>query len=783
MTTLKLKEYIDVELLTEISRHKEVYEPDRDGLQAFLQSVNADGEVDITYKQRLTDGVGFGRLYPEPYRLSAIYQWSRIRATLYGATETDIDIVNAQPSILLGYCQQYGMDSSDYQSLTEWVNNRDEIIATFAIEQSAIDRHNEAMKDNKTAKDLVKKLVVMTSFGSNLSQWKLAFGLSNQDVKIPRWYKMYEMESHAIAKYVVDNHPKKHIAVEMWKNKDRKKSYKKNQPPTEDKDICHKKVLALILQDKEAEIVLNAITILRRHDIQATSYIYDGFQVKNTELLTDNMLKLIENPEFNCKFIRKPFNDALDLSPENLIPKPMDYFNPAIMNAIGRATTESTTEVSLQEKKLYFEKYYAILTGSSKVLEQNGDKLFYHTPSNLRFQFTHCKIKIPAEKGTNEILFINWWLEQEDRKTYCSVERLPPPLSVPDNVLNLWTGWEIEKYPLDKTANFDQILELFKIVTNRCDKSYEYLLNWYAHKIQKPAQKTQVCLVFYSAEEGTGKTIAEDIFTKFMGKQASSMLLSTTSMDDICGKFASAGDKLITVLNEANLTDVIGKANPFKSFITDTTFFKEIKGVMGEMTANICDCIATTNNKNAMKVGANDRRFAIFEADATVANNQEVFKPIYKSLNNKDVMRHFFEFLNTRDISAFHPSRDRVKTDIYKEFQSASLSSIQLFFCELSDENTETEDYWASSSEIYEKYCAYCLANNKHNNRVTKDKFMKSLKKDVFGITRTKKSGVRGIEINILRLKEWVHDMRGSIDDDDMIVLEPMDSEEECEDI
>ena len=99
MTTLKLKEYINAELLSEISRHKEVYEPDRDGLQAFLQSVNADGEVDITYKQRLTDGVGFGRLYPEPYRLSAIYQWSRIRATLYGATETDIDIVNAQPSI------------------------------------------------------------------------------------------------------------------------------------------------------------------------------------------------------------------------------------------------------------------------------------------------------------------------------------------------------------------------------------------------------------------------------------------------------------------------------------------------------------------------------------------------------------------------------------------------------------------------------------------------------------------------------------------------------------
>ncbi len=101
-----LKEQPNRELLLKVARHKEVYDHDRDRLEAFARMVGEDG-IKIRYEQKKTNDIGFGRLYPKPIRLNATFQWGRIRSTLYGATETDIDIVNCQPSMLLDTVVNY----------------------------------------------------------------------------------------------------------------------------------------------------------------------------------------------------------------------------------------------------------------------------------------------------------------------------------------------------------------------------------------------------------------------------------------------------------------------------------------------------------------------------------------------------------------------------------------------------------------------------------------------------------------------------------------------------
>ena len=204
--SLTLTEYPKQEDILRIARHKEVHDTDRERLEAFAKACDGD-KIQIKYEQRQIDGTGNGRLFPKHYRLSAIYQWGRIRSTLYGKNEVDIDIVSAQPSILQGYCKEYELNEEDYSSLSAWVANRDEIIKEFEISRHAIERYNLDNDDNKTAKDLVKNLVVITSFGSNKNKWVEKWGLEEDEYKIPRWYNDYEYQSRYIARAVVRKHP------------------------------------------------------------------------------------------------------------------------------------------------------------------------------------------------------------------------------------------------------------------------------------------------------------------------------------------------------------------------------------------------------------------------------------------------------------------------------------------------------------------------------------------------------------------------------------------------
>lgn len=788
-TSITLTEQPDRILLQKIARHREVYDEDRDRLEAFSRMVHDDG-IEITYEQKMTtDKIAFGRLYPQPYRLNATYQWGRVRSTLYSATETDIDIVNCQPSVLLGYCnklkQQDKMNEGDYDSLVKWIENRDEIIEAFHISDEAISRYNKKNDDTKTKKDIVKNLVIVTSFGGTVNQWAKSFDLDKDDYKVDNWYRFYEMESTFIAKTVVENHPKKDIAIKMWRDSESKKAYKKNAPPQE--EIAYKKVLSLILQDKEAEIVVKAIKKLQRKGIEVTSYIYDGFQVKNTDLLTDEVLEEIGCPEFNCRFIRKPFARPLPMEDTHLLQEPPDFFRPSIFSAFGK-TCENipTSEITLQEKKKYFETYFAKLEGCGKIMERNGDKIYYHGASNFKIRFGNLIYFKKTDFGVTKDNFYNWWLEQVDCLSYRSVEVCPPPLKVPSNVLNLWDGWPIEKVELDTSVSFQPIIDLFDIATNHDVAAREYLLQWFALKVQRPGSKTLVSPVFYTHEEGTGKTlISEKIFKAFLGDMWKNLSMSASNIDSVLGKFSTAAENLICVLNEAECGDIIGKSNPLKSFITDETASKEVKGVMSVQINNICELIFTTNNANALKIGQHDRRFVVFEADKSVANNRVVFGPIIKSINDEKVMRHFFEYLNTMDISGFCASEMRPKTKIYKEMRAASLSTIQNFFIDLYDNMKGNEVIL--SGVLYNKYSEYGVRIGKGGNKVGDRKFISTAKREVKGLTSVKKYfdkvQSRCIDIDYEVLGNWVYEMRGEVNDDEILDYEGQESEEECQDI
>lgn len=757
MAEFTLTERPNPETIMRVARHKEILDDDynpRDQLEAFARAVDEECGVTIKYKQRITDqeGNGFGRAYPTSYRMSAIYQWNKVRATLYADMEDDIDIVNCQPCILKGYCDMLKengkMDEDDYMSLTELVDDRDKIIGEFMISEDAIDRWNRDMKDNQTKKGMIKNLIVMISFGSNLKMWADKWRLNKDEYKVSRWFKMYEMESVAIAKMVVDSHPKKHLAVDAFKKNIIKKASFKGKKVKEDEiEINHKKVLSYILQDKEFEIVMSAIQKLQDKGFDVRSYIYDGFQVAKDERLTDAVLDSIGCPDFHCRFIKKPFSEPLDLNEELLLPEPPDYFRPTLLNALGSGEEgEVTTKEQLKDQIRYFESYFAYIEGENKLIEINSDKIYYQSANCSKTRFPNCfysywkENQKTGKKTIDHGNLYEWWTRQPNRRSYRSVEMRPPPLYTPANVLNLWDGWPIEKIPLDESVDYSPILTLIDSVCGHCPDSVNYLLNWFAHKVQYPGKKTMVALIFFTVPQGVGKTmVSEDILKSFLLDKADDFVASHTKLEPIVGKFSVAGGKLLNVLNEANLADTAKGADELKSFITDKTFFREEKGIQGEMMANISELIATTNNANAFKVSEHDRRFQIFEPDTSVANDKVFFDPIVKALNNVAVMRKFFQFLKERDISTFAPSQDRVVTKIYKNMMGASLHNIQEFFMDFCEQDFATEHEEMRFDEVYQHYKTYCDREGKHNKIVPSKRFTMDMKKLVDGVEQKRK--------------------------------------------
>jgi hypothetical protein len=800
-------EYPDAHALSKIVRHKEIYDDQRSLLESYLRKAQTGSvEINYDYKHRDDEGNGFGRIYPTPYCLNATYQWNKVRSTLYQDSELDIDIVNSQLSILLGFCQQlenikgddgrYIMNPNDFKSLREYVENRQEIINSIFINPTAIERYNKENNDNRTKKDFVKTLVIMLCFGSTVGNWAKSFGLRNGEFDLLTWVKDFESELIYIATTVVNHNPKKDFAIKTWRNKEyKKRAEKKGKSLTskekESIENNYKKILALILQDKETEICLDAIIHLTNRGFTVTSYIYDGFQIKNNQGFSQKHLDEIENTEFNCKFIIKPFCEPLNLDDEYLLPEPPTWFRPELMNSLGFNNGKATTDAQALAQKEYFEEFFCYLEGSNKFCEFNSGKMYYHSASAGPQRFSNCFIYKEDKNGNvKQTLWWKHWEMLSNRRSYRSIEVLPHPLPCPKNVLNLWDGWPIEKISLDESVSYKPILDLFRTVCGNDNDVVEYLLNWFALKVQKPGQKTLVAIVLYTQEEGTGKTsLAEGIMSAFLQEKSRDYLMATTQIDDVVGKFTTAGEKLLTVVNEMNLADSIRVMNPLKSFITDNTFHKEIKGVMAESVPNISELICTTNNPNAVKISNEDRRFQVIEPDGSVANNTDFFKPIHMALQDDKVMRHFFEFLKNRDISDFVPSRDRIITKIQKEFKINSLSTIQEYFIDLykDDDFDRMKEY--TYRDLYDKYVIYCSNNGKSDKVVPDRKYSMLVKKQIKGYdTKQVKRG--GKKVHIVKfdwevLGEWVKD--NSMDDDDTSDnygdSGMGDSEEECDDI
>lgn len=742
---LSLVEFPDPSLISTIWKHPLIHDSQKLNIKKYCDKC-IEGNVKVEYYMKYD----YGRLQlKDPTSFSSVAQSKSVRATLFANTEYDIDIVGCHQNILLSLCKGF----VECQNLEFYCNNRNEIINSIIIDDNCIDIYNKTNNDNKTKKDYVKALFTIIMYGGNVATWQQEFNLLTENFKLTPFVNDFIEEINMLADVVINLPQYKPIKIQVFKKEKAKqiqqidyqnanKKDKRKKDIVFDVDKFHLKsckVLSIILQDIERQIILDAFAFLQiLHNVTITSYNYDGFQVLKSTFNTD--LISILNKEIAKKwkfieFIIKPFSPQLDMT---LIPESIPVIDVNEFNLID----------SYEYKKSYIEKFVIHCQTPSMyiILNADGDVINKTTSAKLLDSYKH--FKYTDEEG-KEKSFINKWDGDSNKRSLSKYEYNPPPVKTPSYNFNAWNGWAMDHIDYKK-ADTSRIYNHIRFMAglSNTEEVYEYLLNWFAWCVQFPALKTMVCLIFYGKQRSGKSCIAENLLSIIMGKRK---IMVTGSVDKIFGKHSDVGNKHLVVLNEANGKETKNIHEVIKDAITRETVITEPKGIDAYESTDYVNYIMTTNNISAVDVPSDDSRFMPIAVNNCLIGNIDYFKELRADMDDNDVMGSFYDDLMKRDLTGWNACTYRPMTDLKKDMVELSISPYQEFinwlYIELSTEFNDNNNIISySGAELYYMFKRFWSEVGRFNQPSTQTKFGIELKR-LDGIECKKSQGIMKYKI------------------------------------
>lgn len=350
-----------------------------------------------------------------------------------------------------------------------------------------------------------------------------------------------------------------------------------------------------------------------------------------------------------------------------------------------------------------------------------------------------------------EVSFCKKWFEDPNIRTYDRIDFLPCQ-NPPTNIYNTFKGFVGSTKKINNTNIMESLM--MKHIFNLCnhdDKVVKYVLDCFSNMVQHPYKLTRTALLFKTIQ-GCGKdTLFDYIGNKILG---SSYYVVLTDVKKIFGNFNSTlENKILVVVNESKSKTAFEFDDAIKDAITRKENIIEPKGKDAYKNTNNVFYVFLTNNKNAIKVEENDRRFCAIEGDNTIANNNEYFTALNKEIDDGFIDGDFYTFLNTRDISKVNFTKDRPTTSLYETLKEHNIPVLGRFLCEIVDEYSSKEKAKIGASELFNKFNHWKEKNKFNSYECTSTKFGIDLK-DYDNITKNTNRGLICYSINIIKLKE-----------------------------
>ena len=342
--------------------------------------------------------------------------------------------------------------------------------------------------------------------------------------------------------------------------------------------------------------------------------------------------------------------------------------------------------------------------------------------------------------------FISAWFDDIDKRV---VDRIVmDPTNKIKSVYNMWRGFAAEKLPPVETECIDELIKpmirhINDVITGGVKEHTDWILDYLANIIQRPANKTQVAISLYGLQR-CGKGIIFEFFRhKVLGKHCSYQ--TPKPERDLFGRFAN-GPMGCVCLQVDEVKSLHDHADQLKDFITNPTINIEKKGKDTFVIDNLVNLILTSNNANALTVSSDDGRFALFHCSSVHKGNAAYFKKLGDHLERPEVARAFYQHLLTRDLSPYPNSfqHSRPITEYYKDAQHNSIPIISRYFSALVNASYPVTQL--NGREMYKQYVQFHQDGN-YRILMTESAFGRDIKK-ITGVA--KKRSNTGIVYTLL---------------------------------
>jgi hypothetical protein len=239
-------------------------------------------------------------------------------------------------------------------------------------------------------------------------------------------------------------------------------------------------------------------------------------------------------------------------------------------------------------------------------------------------------------------------------------------------------------------------------ICNGNPQTFEYLLNWVSHMIQKPAERPGTNILLHSPQGG-GKDLLGNFISLLVGQSHS---IKIGNIKDFLNKHNTEQQgKLFIRLNEiSDRGEAFKNHNLLKGKTDEREIRIEPKGIDPYYVSNFARYIFFTNNLNALYIENSDRRYCMIKHSGEKCNDWKYFGPIWKELEDKELLLSAFKYFANRFIDDWKPGE--LPESRYRTQQKmAGLSSPYRFL-------TETLNGEFDVSALYEKNLKFSLGKS-----------------------------------------------------------------------
>ena len=489
----------------------------------------------------------------------------------------------------------------------------------------------------------------------------------------------------------------------------------------------------------ENKMMNSMASYIHQQNLEIAEYAFDGILVYGNFYDNPNMLKEMEDhlnddfPDLNMTLTMKPHSKAI--SKEYL--ENLDELS------------ELDEEHAYEYMKKEFEKTHAKIINKSLFIHEYNGSFSIMKRQNLLDAYEHLHFK---ELEKDKVLlkpFINYWLKDENIRSYNDMETYPPPLICPTNIYNLWLPFEMETITKWENKDISIFLNHFKIMCNHEEEVFDYLIKWLAQMIQYPAVKTT--MLFFQGGEGTGKGTMFKIIKNMFG---SNKYLETTNPErDVWGAFNPLmGNSFFVYLNELSKKQTYDAEHKIKALITDIDIQINIKGKDSFNTNSYHRFGGSSNDDEPMNTSKGDRRKILISASNELKGNTCYFDDINKYVDDVNYIKSFYEYLKSiPDMDKFH-TIPRPITEYQKLLCELSITPIEAFVRDMVS-NTEEQELILTTKELFEKFKEY-LCESKTSYDINIIKFgvrLTNLKLEGIETIKGKLNNSKKINVEILK--------------------------------